>query len=115
MTRLARAFAAGTVELLREDLLVSLPKVCKAQALTISERHTPPQPPAGDFAAVPNRVGDDLTGAAALSQPNPVLVLAPRDERPEFIEFQDVILLGGLKRPGQLRQGFGFFLASLQA
>ncbi len=112
MTGLARAFATRTVQPLWDDLFIGFPEVRKAQALPVSRRHTPPQPPTGDFAAVSNGISDDLAGAAALSQPNPALVLAPKDKGPKFIEFQDIILLGGLKRLRQLRQGFGFFLTS---
>ena len=54
-------------------------------------------------------IRDDLTGAAALSQPDPPLVLAERDERPKFIEFQHIIRLGLNQRLVQRRQLAGFF------
>ena len=112
MTRLARTFAAWTMLPLWDDFFVSLPKICEAHALSVSQWHSLPQAAAGDLAAVSNGISDDLASAPALGQPNPFLVFAPVNKRPEFVKFQHVALNGGAQRFRQRRQSSGFFLTS---
>jgi hypothetical protein len=59
---------------LPKDLVVSLPKITKGGTLPIRTRNPRPQTPAIFFAASTNKVGDNLTRAAAQSYPDPTFV-----------------------------------------
>ena len=109
MTGLARAFARRPVLLLGQHLGVGRPKVRVEQAALVTSGDALPQQAAGLLAATADHVGEDLPRPAALGQSHPALVLAPKDERPEFIEFQRLRLLRGRQGLSQRRQMARFF------
>lgn len=75
MVGLAAALAAGDVLVLRDHLLVRLPKVGERHRSAQSRRDALPQQAARLLAPVANSVGDNLACAAAQRQPDPTLVL----------------------------------------
>ena len=87
---LTLAFARGDVLSRRQHDFIGFPEISVEHALLVSGGNALPQQSASHFAAVANRVGNTLTGAAALSQPDPLLVLAFEHKGPEFIDFQAV-------------------------
>ena len=97
---------------LRDHLGVGVPEVREAQQAPVRRRHAPPQPLAGLGPPVAHGEGDDLARPPAQGEPDPALVPAAVDERPQLVQLQHVIGAGGPQRPGQRRQGPGFFLAS---
>ena len=109
---LALAFARRPVLLLGQHFCVGRPEVRVEQARPVGLRDALPEQAAGGFAPTADDVGDDLARPAALGEPDPALVPAPPDERPEFIEFQRVSLLGSDQRLGERRERPGFFLAT---
>jgi len=114
VTGLAVALVRGLVLLVRDDLAIGVPEVGVAEQPPVGGRDTLPQPLASFLAPVAHRKGDDLARPAAQGQPDPPLVLATEDERPEFvesefIEFQHVALTRRLECLRQRRQGLGFF------
>lgn len=94
MTHLPVSLARGLMLALRQNVGIRGPEICEQQASLVEHRDTLPQQAAGFFASAANGVGNDLAGAATLSQPNPPLVLAAGHERPKFVQFQHVIGLG---------------------
>ena len=103
--------ADTAVSLLREDRRVGLPEVTEAVALVVGLRHPRPKSPAGLLAVVAVDEGHDLAGSAH-HRPEPALVLALPHERPDLIEFKDILSLGheqGFLHVGQTQE---FFLAT---
>ncbi len=94
MTRLTVSLAGGLMLAFGQNVGIRRPEIGEQQANLVGIRDTLPQQVTGGFASAANGVGNNLAGAAALSQPNPPLVLAPRHERPEFVHLQHVIGLG---------------------
>jgi len=101
--------AAGPVLTRRHHAVASLPKVCVRLFLSVLGGDTLPQTAARLLAAVAYRHRHDLTGSAAKCQPNPGFVALFEYERPEFIQFDYVTMLGRRKRMSKFRQATGFF------
>src|SRR5260221_2004455 len=80
---------------LREDGLISLPEIAVRSAATIGTWNGLPQPTTSVGTAVTKHEGDNLTGAAAQSCPQPDGVVLARDEGPQLIDFQHVSALLG--------------------
>src|SRR5258706_1839644 len=80
---------------LREDGLISLPEIAVRSAATIGTWNGLPQPTTSVGTAVTKHEGDNLTGAAAQSCPQPDGVVLARDEGPQLIDFQHVTALLG--------------------
>ena len=109
MAGLPRAFAHGTVLLLRHNISIGQPKIGVARAPLVLPGDALPEDAAGGFASIADGTRNDLTGFASLGQPHPAQDLALVDEEPKFIEFQNVRLLGFCQRLLHERQQRGFF------
>ena len=109
MAGLTFAFARRLMLSRWQDFGIHPPEVRVQHALLVRLWDAPPQQATRLLAPPADGIGHDLTGAAALGQPDPALVLAPRNERPEFIKFQHVVRLRGSQRRFQRRQRRGFF------
>ena len=94
MIGLSLLLGAGLMLFLGEDALVTFEQVGVAQARFIGRRNLLPQAPATDFVTGTIPPGYDLTRSSAQSEPNPHLILLAFDERPDLVQFQNVLLVG---------------------
>src|SRR5215210_5365745 len=105
MVGLSAVLAHRLVPIFGKDLLVALPKVAVEHSLTVTFGNTLPQFPTSLLAPVADRVSHHLAGTTpAQSQPNPAFALLFVDERPQLIQFQDLLFGGRGKRLLQRRQ-----------
>ena len=88
-------FSAGPMLIRRQDLGIGLPKVSEAGALLIRCRNLVPQLMAGSLGSGTGHPGHDLPSSAAQSQPNPHLLSLFEHERPNFVQLQHIVGLGG--------------------
>lgn len=93
-------FDVGCVPGLFADLVcggrqtgISTPEIAVADALLISGRQFPPQPPTGGGTAVTNEKGQHLPCPATQDNPDAPWLFFDLDKGKEFIHFQ---LIGGL-------------------
>ena len=76
---------------LGSDLAINVPEVGEAHSLTPRRWDAIPQALADSLALVAYGISDDLASAPAQDQPDPLLVLTPAGERPEFVKLQTVL------------------------
>ena len=84
-------FAARLMLIVRNDLLVSVPKVAVALERLVSRWYFVPQRQATHFIALPKVPGYDLTRATTQSNPDPNLVLLVPNVTPQFVQLQYII------------------------
>jgi hypothetical protein len=104
MVRLATFFAHRLMTVRRENTLIGIPKIAERMRAFVGPGDAPPELQATGFTAVVDEVGDDLSGAATQSDPDPALVAFPEDKGPQLIQFQHIIQLGLGQRGVQGRQ-----------
>ena len=91
MAGLAVTFACCSVLLWWQYSGISGPKVRVKETRLILLWDTLPQQLARRFVATADDISHNLACSAALSEPDPAFILAAKDKRPEFVEFQYVI------------------------
>src|SRR5437763_735864 len=111
---LTRVLAYGCMLLLWNDSLIGGPKIRVAMPCSIRLWNGFPENPAGLFAPISYRIGDDLTRFATQGDPDPGLIGLFEHKGPQFIQFQYrrfwILLVRGDQRFAQCGQLFCFFL-----
>ena len=110
MGRFTGFFSHGSV--IRKDFIISAPKVAVGGTSFVGPWQTLVKFPATIPIPRPNGIGEDLTGASAKSDPNPLgIALAPH-KRPQFVQFNDIMAAGRKNRAFERSQRLSFFLTN---
>ncbi len=97
---------------MRKDFIISAPKVAVGGTSFVGPWQTLVKFPATIPIPRPNGIGEDLTGASAKSDPNPLgIALAPH-KRPQFVQFNDIMAAGRKNRAFERSQRLSFFLTN---
>ena len=86
-----------------KNSLVRLPEIAVAATAAVRIGNRLPQTPAGSLRMVANDKSHNLACAATHRCPQPTLLGSLPDKRPDFIQFQDIIRLGGKQGFPQVR------------
>ncbi len=101
-----------TSSVMRKDFIISAPKVAVGGTSFVGPWQTLVKFPATIPIPRPNGIGEDLTGASAKSDPNPLgIALAPH-KRPQFVQFNDIMAAGRKNRAFERSQRLSFFLTN---
>ncbi len=110
MGRFTGFFSHGSV--MRKDFIISGPKVAVGGTSFVGPWQALVKFPATIPIPRPNGIGEDLTGASAKSDPNPLgIALAPH-KRPQFVQFNDIMAAGRKNRAFERSQRLSFFLTN---
>src|SRR5690606_35054706 len=74
MVGLSTMLSDGLMPLWIEDVAVGLPKIAKRTAAHVRGRNPPPQLQTTGFAAIADKVSDNLPGTATQRHPNPTFI-----------------------------------------
>ncbi len=97
---------------MRKDFIISAPKVAVGGTSFVGPWQTLVKFPATIPIPRPNGIGEDLTGASAKSDPDPLgIALAPH-KRPQFVQFNDIMAAGRKNRAFERSQRLSFFLTN---
>ena len=94
MTRLSLPLTCRPMLLCGKDFGIRFPEVGEQQTTLVAFGNTLPQQATRLLASVSDGIRDNLTGSAALGQPDPAFVSPALDERPHLVHLQNVSLFG---------------------